>query len=46
LKKAGAVESHTIEMGQGQKQSRFVAWTFQDKARQASWRAERWAPSR
>lgn len=46
LKKAGAVESHTIEMGQGQKQSRFVAWTFQDKARQAAWRSERWTPSR
>jgi len=46
LKKAGAVESHTIEMGQGQKQSRFVAWTFQDKARQAAWRSERWTPFR
>ncbi len=42
LKKAGAVESHTVEMGQGQKQSRFVAWTFHDSARQHAWREERW----
>ncbi|KPY45151.1 Ribosomal RNA large subunit methyltransferase F [Pseudomonas syringae pv. rhaphiolepidis] len=32
LKKAGAREVKVIEMGQGQKQSRFVAWTFLDKA--------------
>jgi len=42
LKKAGAVESHTVEMGQGQKQSRFVAWTFHDSARQQAWREQRW----
>ncbi|MFY1664964.1 23S rRNA (adenine(1618)-N(6))-methyltransferase RlmF [Pseudomonas sp. Pseu.R1] len=42
LKKVGAVESRVVEMSQGQKQSRFVAWTFQDKAQQAAWRAERW----
>lgn len=41
LKKAGALESQVVEMGQGQKQSRFVAWTFQDKAQQEAWRA-RW----
>ena len=29
LKKAGAVNSKVVEMGQGQKQSRFIAWTFQ-----------------
>ncbi|MDE1165162.1 MAG: 23S rRNA (adenine(1618)-N(6))-methyltransferase RlmF [Pseudomonas sp.] len=29
LKKAGAVATRVVEMGQGQKQSRFVAWTFQ-----------------
>lgn len=28
LKKVGAVETRTVEMSQGQKQSRFVAWTF------------------
>ncbi len=27
----------TINMGQGQKQSRFVAWTFQTAAKQAAW---------
>jgi 23S rRNA (adenine1618-N6)-methyltransferase len=42
LKKAGVFESQVIEMGQGQKQSRFVAWTFHDKAKQAAWRQERW----
>lgn len=43
LKKVGAVESRIVEMSQGQKQSRFVAWTFQDRAQQAKWRTERWA---
>lgn len=42
LKKAGALESQVVEMGQGQKQSRFVAWTFQDKAQQEAWRQGRW----
>ncbi|MEQ7918003.1 23S rRNA (adenine(1618)-N(6))-methyltransferase RlmF [Xanthomonas sp. WHRI 1810A] len=42
LKKAGVFESQVVEMSQGQKQSRFVAWTFHDKAQQAAWRAERW----
>lgn len=42
LKKVGAVETRIVEMGQGQKQSRFVAWTFHDKAKQEAWRAERW----
>jgi 23S rRNA (adenine1618-N6)-methyltransferase len=46
LKKVGAVESRVVEMSQGQKQSRFVAWTFQDKAQQAVWRAERWGSTK
>jgi len=41
LKKAGALESQVVEMSQGQKQSRFVAWTFQTKEQQQAWR-ERW----
>ncbi|KPA98144.1 MULTISPECIES: 23S rRNA (adenine(1618)-N(6))-methyltransferase RlmF [Pseudomonas] len=45
LKKAGVLESRVVEMSQGQKQSRFVAWTFQDKARQQAWRQERWMPA-
>ncbi|MDC3742384.1 23S rRNA (adenine(1618)-N(6))-methyltransferase RlmF [Pseudomonas syringae pv. syringae] len=35
LKKAGVLEVKVVEMGQGQKQSRFVAWTFLDKAQRA-----------
>ena len=38
LKKAGALEVRVVEMGQGQKQSRFAAWTFLDKAQQSAWR--------
>jgi 23S rRNA (adenine1618-N6)-methyltransferase len=43
LKKVGVFESRVVEMGQGQKQSRFVAWTFHDKEKQETWRRERWA---
>lgn len=42
LKKAGVQESQVVEMSQGQKRSRFVAWTFQTKAQQQAWREERW----
>lgn len=42
LKKAGALESQVVEMSQGQKQSRFVAWTFKDKSQQQAWSQERW----
>ena len=41
LKKAGALESRVVEMSQGQKQSRFVAWTFQTPNEQKIWR-QRW----
>lgn len=44
LKQAGALEVRTVEMAQGQKQSRFVAWTFLTAAQQQSWRKARWAP--
>jgi len=37
LKKAGAVQVRVVEMGQGQKQSRFVAWTFHTEAQQQAW---------
>lgn len=43
LKKAGALQVQTVEMAQGQKQSRFVAWTFQTPEQQQAWRKERWA---
>jgi len=37
LKKAGAVQVKTINMAQGQKQSRFVAWTFLTTGQQNDW---------
>lgn len=42
LKRAGVQEHKTIAMSQGQKQSRFVAWTFLNPAQQAGWRKVRW----
>ena len=42
LKRASAVEVRTIEMAQGQKNSRFVAWTYHNAEQQAAWAAERW----
>lgn len=42
LRRSDAVEIRTREMAQGQKQSRFVAWTFLDAARREAWRKERW----
>ncbi|HJW43090.1 MAG TPA: 23S rRNA (adenine(1618)-N(6))-methyltransferase RlmF [Geothrix sp.] len=43
LRQAGATEIRTVPMAQGQKQSRFVAWTFLDPEARAGWRA-RWGP--
>ncbi|MCU7247636.1 23S rRNA (adenine(1618)-N(6))-methyltransferase RlmF [Pseudomonas koreensis] len=43
LNKAGALQSQVVEMGQGQKQSRFVAWTFQTPEQQQAWRQARWS---
>ena len=42
LKTVKPVEVKTIEMKQGQKISRFVAWTFLSKTQQNQWRKERW----
>jgi len=42
LKTAGATQVRTIDMAQGQKKSRFVAWTFLTPAQQAAWRTARW----
>lgn len=42
LENAGVQEYKTIPMSQGQKQSRFVAWTFLNPAQQAGWRKLRW----
>ena len=38
LKKANAMEIKTVEMAQGQKKSRFVAWTFLNASQQRDWR--------
>lgn len=38
LNKVGAVDIKTIEMAQGQKISRFVAWTFLSEKQQKEWR--------
>jgi len=37
LKYSGAKENRTIEMSQGQKKSRILAWTFMDKQQQRDW---------
>lgn len=39
---AGAVATRTIEMSQGQKISRFVAWTFLDDTAMQAWKELRW----
>lgn len=42
LKNAAALDVRTINMAQGQKQSRIVAWTFLNEKAQRAWRAARW----
>lgn len=42
LQSAGVAELKTVEMAQGQKISRFVAWTFMDTAGKEQWRKTRW----
>jgi len=41
LQKAKALETKVIRMGQGNKTSRIVAWTFLTKEEQAEWQKER-----
>ena len=43
LEKVGAVSVKTIEMSQGQKISRLIAWTFLNEEQQQEWRQERWS---
>lgn len=38
VKKVGAVDVKTIDMAQGQKNSRIVAWSFQTEAQQKNWK--------
>ncbi len=42
LKKVNATKVETIAMGQGNKTSRVIAWTFLNKDQQQTWRANRW----
>lgn len=42
LSSAGAVQVKTVEMAQGQKVSRFVAWSFLEPAQIDFWRDTRW----
>lgn len=41
-KKARVAESRILEMTQGEKTSRIVAWTFLDAEAQEAWRSRRW----
>ena len=45
LKELGAVQVETIPMGQGNKTSRILAWTFLSKAEQNEWKNNRWNES-
>jgi 23S rRNA (adenine1618-N6)-methyltransferase len=42
LKKVAAVHVKTIDMAQGQKKSRLVAWTFLNTSQQQAWRGQHW----
>jgi len=42
LEEVGALEVKTIPMGQGNKTSRLIAWTFLDKEAQNKWKTARW----
>ena len=42
LKRAGVTTTRVIEMAQGQKRSRLVAWTFLDPSQREAWRQDRW----
>ena len=42
LKTAGVQDSRTIDMAQGQKKSRIVAWTYLSRRQQQDWRSRRW----
>ncbi|MGX9935824.1 23S rRNA (adenine(1618)-N(6))-methyltransferase RlmF [Advenella kashmirensis] len=41
IKNAGALHVRTVDMTQGQKKSRFVAWTFLNRADQKAWHSRR-----
>lgn len=43
LQKVGVTDSKIVEMAQGNKQSRFVAWTFLQTKQKEAWKSYRWA---
>ena len=43
IEDTGAYELNTLQMGQGNKRSRVVAWTFLSPEEQEKWSTERWA---
>ena len=42
LNESGATDVKTMEMSQGNKVSRIVAWTFLNQQQQADWIEKRW----
>ncbi len=42
LKKVGVADFREIKMMQGQKRTRFLAWTFQDEQARKDWAAKNW----
>ena len=42
IRKAGALDVRTIPMGQGNKTSRIIAWTFLDEEQQGLWVQKNW----
>lgn len=45
LKNARVTERKIIQMSQGNKKSRFIAWTFLNPEQQADWATKRWVPT-
>ncbi|MEL0166848.1 MAG: 23S rRNA (adenine(1618)-N(6))-methyltransferase RlmF [Pseudomonadaceae bacterium] len=46
LRGLGATDLRIIDMGQGSKRSRLLAWTFLDKKQRRAWRRARWPDTR
>jgi len=47
LRELGATDVRVLDMAQGQKRSRLLAWTFLDKKQRRAWRKARWpAPAK
>ncbi|WP_321350973.1 23S rRNA (adenine(1618)-N(6))-methyltransferase RlmF [Halopseudomonas oceani] len=46
LRALGATDVRIIDMGQGNKRSRLLAWTFLDKKQRRAWRRARWPDTR